>query len=114
MCWKLVPELPLQYDRLPGLAADLVRRHAAVIVAIALPTALAAKATTSTTPIVFTSGGDPIQAGLVDSLNRPSGNVTGVSLFNVALEGKRVGLLLESHTSGLNHRRARKSQQSEG
>jgi putative ABC transport system substrate-binding protein len=84
-----------QYDRLPGLAADLVRRHAAVIVAIALPTALAAKATTSTTPIVFASGGDPVQAGLVDSLNRPSGNVTGVSLFNVALEGKRVGLLLE-------------------
>jgi putative ABC transport system substrate-binding protein len=84
-----------QYDRLPGLAADLVRRHVAVIVAIALPTALAAKATTSTTPIVFASGGDPVQAGLVDSLNRPTGNLTGVSLFNVALEGKRVGLLLE-------------------
>jgi putative ABC transport system substrate-binding protein len=84
-----------QYDRLPDLAADLVRRHVAVIVAIALPTALAAKATNSTTPIVFASGGDPVQAGLVDSLNRPSGNVTGVSLFNVALEGKRVGLLLE-------------------
>jgi putative ABC transport system substrate-binding protein len=84
-----------QYDRLPGLAADLVGRHAAVIVAISLPTALAAKATTSTTPIVFASGGDPVQAGLVDSLNRPGGNVTGVSLFNVALEGKRVGLLFE-------------------
>jgi putative ABC transport system substrate-binding protein len=84
-----------QYDQLPGLAADMVRRHVAVIVAIALPTALAAKATTSTTPIVFASGGDPVQAGLVDSLNRPSGNVTGVSLFNVALEGKRVGLVFE-------------------
>jgi putative tryptophan/tyrosine transport system substrate-binding protein len=84
-----------QYDRLPDLAADLVRRHAAVIVAIALPSALAAKATTSTTPIVFASGGDPVQVGLVDSLNRPGGNVTGVSLFNVALGGKRLGLLLE-------------------
>ena len=83
------------YDQLPALAADLVRRHAAVIVAIALPTALAAKGTTSTIPIVFASGGDPVQVGLVDSLNRPSGNVTGVSLFNVALGGKRLGLLLE-------------------
>ena len=84
-----------QYDRLPALAADLVRRHVTVIVAIALPTALATKATTSTIPIVFASGGDPVQVGLVDSLNRPGGNVTGVSLFNVALGGKRLGLLLE-------------------
>ena len=84
-----------QYDRLPGLAADLVRRHAAVIVAIALPTALAAKAATSTIPIVFASGGDPVQVGLVDSINRPGGNVTGVSMFNVELGGKRLGLLAE-------------------
>ena len=84
-----------QYDRLPALAADLVRRHVTVIVAVALPTALATKATTSTIPIVFASGGDPVQVGLVDSLNRPGANVTGVSLFNVALGGKRLGLLLE-------------------
>ena len=84
-----------QYGRLPALAADLVRRHVTVIVAVALPTALATKATTSTIPIVFASGGDPVQVGLVDSLNRPGANVTGVSLFNVALEGKRLGLLLE-------------------
>jgi len=84
-----------QYGRLPALAADLVRRHVTVIVAVALPTALATKATTSTIPIVFASGGDPVQVGLVDSLNRPGGNVTGVSLFNVALGGKRLGLLLE-------------------
>ena len=83
-----------QYDRLPALASDLVRRHVTVIVAVALPTALATKATTSTIPIVFASGGDPVQVGLVDSLNRPGGNVTGVSLFNVALGGKRLGLLL--------------------
>jgi len=84
-----------QYGRLPALAADLVRRHVTVIVAVALPTALATKATTSTIPIVFASGGDPVQVGLVDSLNRPGANVTGVSLFNVALGGKRLGLLLE-------------------
>jgi putative ABC transport system substrate-binding protein len=66
-----------------------------VIVAVALPTALAAKAATSTIPIVFASGGDPVQVGLVDSVNRPGGNVTGVSLFNVELGGKRLGLLAE-------------------
>jgi putative tryptophan/tyrosine transport system substrate-binding protein len=82
-----------EYDRLPELAADLVTRHVAVIAAALLPAARAAKATTSTIPIVFISGSDPIETGLVTSLSRPTGNVTGVSLFSVSLIEKR--LLLE-------------------
>jgi putative ABC transport system substrate-binding protein len=84
-----------EYDRLPDLAADLVRRQPSIIAAALLPAARAAKAATSTIPIVFVSGSDPIEAGLVTSLSRPTGNVTGVSLFSVPLTAKRLELLHE-------------------
>jgi len=83
-------------DRLPELAADLVRRRVAVIATpISTPASLAANAATSTIPIVFGVGGDPVQAGLVPSLNRPGGNVTGVSTIGRQLGGKHVGLMRE-------------------
>jgi putative tryptophan/tyrosine transport system substrate-binding protein len=85
-----------QYDRLPALTADLVRRQVAAIVATGSSApALAAKAATTTVPIVFVTGGDPVQEGLVDSLNRPGGNVTGVFILLNAMDGKRLGLLRE-------------------
>jgi putative ABC transport system substrate-binding protein len=83
-----------QYDRLPAMAADLVRRNVAVIVASgANPPVLAAKAATSTIPIVFTGADDPVKNKLVVSLSRPGGNVTGAALFTAELESKQIELL---------------------
>jgi putative ABC transport system substrate-binding protein len=84
-----------QYDRLPALAAELVRRQVNVIALHGLPAALAAKAATTTTPIVFEFANDPIRLGLVASLNRPGGNITGVSSLNVEVGPKEVELLHE-------------------
>ena len=81
-----------QADRLPGLVANLIRQPVAVIVGNT-PSALAAKAATTTVPIVFATGGDPVRDGLVASLNRPGGNVTGVAFLAAELGGKRLEFL---------------------
>jgi ABC-type uncharacterized transport system substrate-binding protein len=85
-----------RYEQLPALAADLVRRQVAVIVSTGgLNSIFAAKAATTDIPIVFTTGTDPVKDGLVVSLNRPDGNITGVHMFVSQMEGKRLGLLHE-------------------
>jgi len=85
-----------QYERLPRLAAELAERKVALIIAWGtIGAAQAAKSATSTIPIVFVGGWDPVKAGLVSSLSRPGGNVTGVTNLGRSLDGKRVGLLHE-------------------
>src|ERR1700681_4970808 len=83
------------YDLMPALAKDLVDRHVNAIFAGAPPAAMAAKTATATIPIVFTSGGNPVELGLVSSLNRPGANVTGVSFLTNELAPKRLELLRE-------------------
>jgi putative ABC transport system substrate-binding protein len=84
------------YDQLPAMVADFVNGNVAVLAALGgVQTALAAKPASTTIPVIFANGSDPVHFGLVESLNRPSGNMTGVSFFTATLEAKRLGLLFE-------------------
>jgi putative ABC transport system substrate-binding protein len=98
-----------QYDRLPAMAAELANRQVSVIAATSTLANFAAKAATNTIPIVFTAAGDPVQMGLVASLSRPGGNVTGVALLHVEVIPKRGA---RAGPGGDHHRRARQSDQS--
>src|SRR5262245_3234040 len=82
-----------QYGEVPSLAAELVQRRVAVIAALGGPAAAAAKAATATIPIVFSVGGDPVELGLVPNINRPGGNITGVTFFAKQILQKQVGIL---------------------
>jgi putative tryptophan/tyrosine transport system substrate-binding protein len=84
-----------QYDRLPALAADLVRRQVTVVAATTTPAAIAAKAATTTIPIVFTTSSDPVQLGLAASLSRPGGNLTGATTLQIEVTPKRLEILHE-------------------
>jgi putative tryptophan/tyrosine transport system substrate-binding protein len=82
-----------QYDRMPALVADLINRGVTILIVSSLSGAFAAKAATTSIPIVFMSGGDPVQSGLVKSLNRPGGNLTGVSMMTIELVPKRLQIM---------------------
>jgi putative ABC transport system substrate-binding protein len=102
-----------QYDRVPALAADLTRRGVAVIAATGgTVSSLTAKRATTTIPVVCIFDGDPVTAGLVASLNRPGGNITGISLVASVIEAKQLELLARADTDGDRHCFARESNQS--